>query len=75
MGITSISVCESIEHKYEVNMQLIDLGFALDFKGCMLDIKIKKGCRLDILKVLGCMLDICRFNNVSLNGDKLGKRI
>jgi hypothetical protein len=36
------------------------LGIASDFKGCRLDIKIKKGCRLDILKVLGCMLDICR---------------
>ena len=36
------------------------LGIASDFKGCMLDIKIKKGCMLDILKVLGCMLDICR---------------
>ena len=44
----------------QVNMQLIDLGIASDFKGCMLDIKIKKGCMLDILKVLGCMLDICR---------------
>jgi hypothetical protein len=44
----------------QVNMQLIDLGIASDFKGCMLDIKIKKGCTLDILKVLGCMLDICR---------------
>ena len=37
------------------------LGIASDFKGCRLDIKIKKGCRLDILKVLGCMLDICRY--------------
>jgi hypothetical protein len=45
----------------QVNMQLIDLGIASDFKGCMLDIKIKKGCTLDILKVLGCMLDICRY--------------
>ena len=50
----------------QVNMQLIDLGFASDFKGCMLDIKIKKGCWLDILKVLGCMLDICRINIYSL---------
>ena len=60
-------MCENIGLKYarqitnmQVNMQLIDLGIASDFKGCMLDIKIKKGCRLDILKVLGCMLDICR---------------
>ena len=43
----------------QVNMQLIDLGIASDFKGCRLDIKIKMGCRLDILKTLGCMLDIC----------------
>ena len=35
----------------QVNIQLIDLGIASDFKGC----------RLDILKTLGCMLDICRF--------------
>jgi hypothetical protein len=58
VGITSILLCENIGLKYagqitnmQVNIQLIDLGIALDFKGCMLDIKIKKGC----------MLDICRY--------------
>jgi hypothetical protein len=62
VGITPILLCENIGLNYagqitimQVNMQLIDLGIASDFKGCMLDIRTKKGCRLDILKVLGCM--------------------
>ena len=45
VGITSILLCENIGLKYagqitnmQVNMQLIELGIASDFKGCMLDI-------------------------------------
>jgi len=35
-----------------VNMQLIDLEIASDFKGC----------RLGIKTIIACMLDICRYS-------------